>query len=87
MQDYRLGLRVGLKDLPTLRMCIHRQILTELETLYLFLNPFSTMGTDALCCAPWHAASLRLSFADSAFEISHPSKNVSQAALDCIVSS
>ena len=26
MQDYGLGLRVGLKDLPTLRTRIHRQI-------------------------------------------------------------
>ena len=45
MQDYGLGLRVGLKDLPTLR--IHRQILTELKTFLFYHSTFLTGGTHA----------------------------------------
>ena len=47
MQDYGLGLRVGLKDLPTLRTRIHRQILTELKTFLFYHSTFLTGGTDA----------------------------------------
>ena len=48
MQDYGLGLRVGLKDLPTLRTRIHCQILTELKTFLFYHSTFLTGRTDAL---------------------------------------
>ena len=38
MHDYRLGLHVGLKDLPTLRTRIHRQILTEVKAFSFYHN-------------------------------------------------
>ena len=47
MQDYGLGLRVGLKDLPTLRTRIHRQILTELKTFLFYHSTFLAGRTDA----------------------------------------
>ena len=47
MQDYGLGLRVRLKDLPTLRTRIHRQILTELKTFLFYHSTFLTGRTDA----------------------------------------
>ena len=47
MQDYGLGLRVGPKDLPTLRTRIHRQILTELKTFLFYHSTFLTGRTDA----------------------------------------
>ena len=47
MQDHGLGLRVGLKDLPTLRTRIRRQILTELKTFSFYHTTFLTGGTDA----------------------------------------
>ena len=47
MQDYGLGLLVGLKDLPTLRTRIHRQILTELKTFLFYYSTFLTGGRDA----------------------------------------
>ena len=47
MQDYGLGLRVGLKDLPTLRKRIHCPILTELKTFLFYHGTFLTGGTDA----------------------------------------
>ena len=72
MQDYGLGLRAGLKDLPTLRTRIHRQILTELKTLYFSMNTFLTSRTDALCYVPSQGAFLCVSFVDSHFQISDP---------------
>ena len=42
MQDYGLGLRIGLKDVPTLRTRIHRQILTELKTFLFYHSTFLT---------------------------------------------
>ena len=72
MQDYRIGLRVGLKDLPALRTRIHRQIWTEMITFHFFPNTFLTRGSDALCGAPSHGASLCVSFVDSDFQTSHP---------------
>ena len=47
MQDYRLGLRVGQKDLPTLRTRIHRQIMTEVKTFSFYHNTVLTGGTVA----------------------------------------
>ena len=48
MQDYYgLGLRVGLKDLPTLRTRIHCQNLTEVKTFSFYHSTFLTGGTDA----------------------------------------
>ena len=56
------------------------------ENPLFFSEYILTRGTDALCCAQLHGASLCVSFSDSDFQISHPLKNaISQAALDCIV--
>ena len=63
MQYYRLGLRVGLKDLPTLRTRIHRQILTGLKTFLFYHSTFLTGRTYASRarlrdCISWRSVAL-----------------------------
>ena len=80
MQDYGLGLRVGLKDLPTLRTRVHSQILTELKTFLFYHSTFRTGGTDA------SRARLRdvhfLAFCSSSFRKTMSAKATATAAWD-----